>query len=282
MSSSSLDQEDPEPLQIKEEQEELCTSQEGEELLLKVEVHGTIVYNPNLSGADSNIHKQSFKCNTCGKDYKYKSHLLRHMRMHTGEKPYLCKTCGKTFCRNNKLKQHQRIHTGEKPYTCNMCGKRFCRNYLLKIHQRIHTGEKPYVCATCGKAFTQGHSLKAHRRIHTGEKPYVCNTCGKRFCSNDSLKIHQRIHTGEKPYTCTTCGNAFRQQSDGVHGPGEVRAHGTPEHLAGGHPREEMCPAGSQRAGERSDDGCSPHGAAVPDRALNIAPVQTARSCGDG
>ncbi|KAF1389441.1 hypothetical protein PFLUV_G00073460 [Perca fluviatilis] len=35
--SSSLDQEEPEPPQIKEEQEELCTSQEGEQLELKQE-----------------------------------------------------------------------------------------------------------------------------------------------------------------------------------------------------------------------------------------------------
>ncbi|XP_074495912.1 uncharacterized protein LOC141770150 [Sebastes fasciatus] len=35
--NSSLDQEDPEPPQIKEEQEELCTSQEGEQLELKQE-----------------------------------------------------------------------------------------------------------------------------------------------------------------------------------------------------------------------------------------------------
>ncbi|XP_074489259.1 uncharacterized protein LOC141766353 isoform X2 [Sebastes fasciatus] len=34
---SSLDQEDPEPPQIKEEQEELCTSEEGEQLVLKQE-----------------------------------------------------------------------------------------------------------------------------------------------------------------------------------------------------------------------------------------------------
>ncbi|XP_045890119.1 uncharacterized protein LOC123959851 [Micropterus dolomieu] len=35
--NSSLDQEDPEPPQIKEEQEELCSSQEGEQLVLKQE-----------------------------------------------------------------------------------------------------------------------------------------------------------------------------------------------------------------------------------------------------
>ncbi|TKS91708.1 hypothetical protein D9C73_026093 [Collichthys lucidus] len=41
--SSSLDQEDPEPPQIKEEQEELCTSQEGEEVVMKVEADTFVV-----------------------------------------------------------------------------------------------------------------------------------------------------------------------------------------------------------------------------------------------
>ncbi|XP_049434531.1 uncharacterized protein LOC125890098 isoform X2 [Epinephelus fuscoguttatus] len=35
--STSVDQEEPEPPQVKEEQEELCTSQEGEQLALKQE-----------------------------------------------------------------------------------------------------------------------------------------------------------------------------------------------------------------------------------------------------
>ncbi|XP_019211357.1 golgin subfamily A member 6-like protein 1 [Oreochromis niloticus] len=42
--NSSLDQEDPEPPQIKEEQEELCSSQEGEQLGLKQEAEGIIVW----------------------------------------------------------------------------------------------------------------------------------------------------------------------------------------------------------------------------------------------
>nr|XP_024655935.1 golgin subfamily A member 6-like protein 6 [Maylandia zebra] len=41
--NSSLDQEDPDPPQIKEEQEELCTSQELEEIVLKQEINSFMV-----------------------------------------------------------------------------------------------------------------------------------------------------------------------------------------------------------------------------------------------
>ncbi|KAM8743090.1 uncharacterized protein AB9X84_017532 [Acanthopagrus schlegelii] len=43
--NSSLDQEDPEPPEVKEEQEELCTSQEGEQLVVKVETD-TVMLTP--------------------------------------------------------------------------------------------------------------------------------------------------------------------------------------------------------------------------------------------
>ncbi|CAF95339.1 unnamed protein product, partial [Tetraodon nigroviridis] len=228
-----LVQADQDPPQVKEEEEDLCISPEGEQVVLKQETDAVIltpVGGDNDQSEDivryiigSVVSEAKGDLRPLYNDSHVKekqaagSAIGAHNPVDlqspvSGSSSFKCFACGKDFKFLSKLQRHLKVHTG-KPYVCTTCGKAFKDNDELSRHTRIHTGEKQYVCTTCRKAFKRSYELSRHVRIHTGDKPYVCNTCGKAFTQSTDLSYHVRIHTGEKPYVCTTCGKAFKQRN---------------------------------------------------------------------
>ena len=107
-----------------------------------------------------------------------------------------CDTCGKEFDRPSLLERHIRTHTGERPYVCDFCNKGFSTSSSLNTHRRIHTGEKPHVCKICGKCFTASSNLYYHRMTHVKEKPHPCEECPRSFSTPGDLRNHMKIHNG--------------------------------------------------------------------------------------
>ncbi|XP_069173776.1 zinc finger and BTB domain-containing protein 7A isoform X17 [Procambarus clarkii] len=113
-------------------------------------------------GAGIKLHQ----CPYCSYSTGRKDHLPKHIRTHTGEKPFICHYCGYSAASKDNMRQHVRIHTGEKPYTCPHCPFRSSTKSSLTSHIRIHTGEKPYICPLCSFRASHKATLRYHMMKH--------------------------------------------------------------------------------------------------------------------
>lgn len=106
-----------------------------------------------------------------------------------------CEYCPKTFRKPSDLVRHIRTHTGERPYQCKHCEKSFAVKCTLDCHVKVHDGTKSFCCHVCNSLFATKGSLKVHMRLHTGSKPFKCPVCDQRFRTSGHRKVHLISHT---------------------------------------------------------------------------------------
>ncbi|XP_041867927.1 zinc finger protein 271-like [Melanotaenia boesemani] len=186
-SSPSLDQEDPQHLQIKEEPEEAIItklfslvpvkSEDEEEKSLSLEFHRSQTEKNSVSVGDPETDPE---------------YPRRHMKSHTEGKPDSCSVCSKSLRWKTCLEEHTRTHMEQRPFSCSVCDLSFSQGACLRRHMKIHMGEKPFRCSFCEVTCTTKYSLLEHMKIHTGEKPFSCDGCSKKFAWLSGAKAHQK------------------------------------------------------------------------------------------
>ncbi|XP_056255309.1 zinc finger protein 568-like [Seriola aureovittata] len=234
--STSLDQEDPDPSLIKEEEDQLRTNQVEKQLQGLEEANTKFPLSSSSSlpvNSENDDDEGKAQSSRFDQSQTEENREVEHLQTEAGggsepdrhlqpdnETPIFSETEDsiKPQLKGLNALKNSASHVGynavNKSVDCSECGERLNGKDHLQIHMKCHTGEKTFACPFCGKKFTKKSNLTTHLRVHTGEKPFTCSVCNTSFSLRCTLVNHMRVHTGEKPFSCSVCSKRFSKKAN--------------------------------------------------------------------
>lgn len=155
-------------------------------------------------------HSGKHRCCYCDKQFGSRKALHNHQKVEHSQRSFLCQTCGAGFKKRSHMKEHQESrHSGQKPHACPYqgCSRAFVRKSLLQDHINVHLAVKPHTCSDCSRSFTSKSRLKQHKCRQS--KMFKCDKCPKAYVYKAELKRHKEAKHSKKHYACSHCGAEY-------------------------------------------------------------------------
>ncbi|MCJ1472603.1 hypothetical protein MMC13_001252 [Lambiella insularis] len=89
---------------------------------------------PSHEAKEQDVELGLYQCGCCKAEYSRVDHLIRHVRSHTQQRPYVCPVCSRGFARQDLLKRHETIHNAD-PAQCSAKRPRIPATYSHRVQQ---------------------------------------------------------------------------------------------------------------------------------------------------